>query len=195
MQSYDIDFYMDVILKFFKEITEYLKIPFPNIKKVVSNLINDIYSDEFYNIFLKDKSLQDILTKDNFYNLISFLESKGLEETEIKSIILNSPIILLFSSNLEDIYLIFKRNVCQGFLLLSQNTYRSYKVLSNDYENAYGSINSYMLNYDYVVSEMFQALRREDIAKSLNIDAGDSLKSKCDKLVKTQSLKNYFFKK
>ena len=179
--------------KIYENLEGILSIPKEALRGIVTNFLNEIFTNKLYIEIIEKEKIEDILTKENVLKIISFLKNNGLIEEEIRSIIINSPAILLFGLNIDNIYLIYKGGVCRGYLLLNNNKYRTYRILRNIQEDV--TITGDMLNCDYIIEEMLESLERVDIRKTLEININDDLKTKFDKLSNIPSKKNYVFKK
>lgn len=139
-------------------------------------MINLIKAFEFNeNLNEKDYSA-DIFSPDNLLNLKDFLTKMALSDVEIKQIIVKSPIILLYSNELQNIYLLYKAQKCYGYTILDNGQHRTYLLNNN--------IPSNVVDNNYVTDQMLAYY---------NVKEFDN--KEFDKIEKNFKLKNYYFKK
>ncbi len=162
-----------------------------NIKDIYNNIFGvfEITKEEFnililniinsfqYNENLKKKEFSmNVFSIENLLELKSMLIKIGLTEEKIKRIIVKSPIILLYSDKLDDIYYLFKNKKYYGYTILDNKKY--YTFLLNDY------LNSNIISNNYIIEKMIDYYNIKKFEKE-----------DFDKLESDFKLKNYYFKK
>ena len=162
-----------------------------NIKDIYNNIFGvfEITKEEFnililniinsfqYNENLKKKEFSmNVFSIENLLELKSMLIKIGLTEEKIKRIIVKSPIILLYSDKLDDIYYLFKNKKYYGYTILDNKKY--YTFLLNDY------LNSNIISNNYIIEKMIDYYNIKKFEKE-----------DFDNLESDFKLKNYYFKK
>ena len=172
----------------YKELKKYIK---ENIKLIYSDftkcfnleeeqfkllITNLIYSFE-NNDYLKNKIYSlNIFSIQNLENLLSNLMNLDLKNTVIKEIITKSPIILLYSNQLDNIYFLYKNNKYYGYIILDNNKYYTYLYNPN--------INSNIVSNNYILDKMLEYHK-------INTYEKETIYS----MIKIYKLKNYYLKK
>lgn len=142
-------------------------------KLLITNLI---YSFE-NNDYLKNKIYSlNIFFIENLEKLLSNLMDLELEDTVIKEIITKSPIILLYSDQLDNIYFLYKNNKYYGYIILDNNKYYTYLYNPN--------INSNTVINNYILDKMLEY-------HNINTYKKETF----DSMIKIYKLKNYYLKK
>ena len=170
-----------------QDFIEYIKL---NLKQIYNNISNvfGIDNEEFRILVLniikffeykktnkKEYSI-NVFSIDVLSKLKSELTKLGLTEEEIKQIITKSPIIILYSDNLNDIYYLYKNRNYYGYTVLYNGEYETYLLNSN--------LDSNIISNNYIIDRMFDYYNVKDYTN----EEFDSLE--CD-----FKLKNYYFKK
>ena len=101
-------------------ISDVFEIKKEEFKMLILNIINAFQ----YNEKLNEKEISmNIFSIENLQELKSTLIKIGLTEDEIKKIIVKSPIIILYSDKLSDIYYLFKNKKYYGYTILDNKKY------------------------------------------------------------------------
>lgn len=146
-------------------------------KEEFNTLILNIINSFQYNENLKKKEFSmNIFSIENLLELKSMLIKIGLTEEEIKKIIVKSPIILLYSDKLDNIYYLFKNKKYYGYTILDNKKY--YTFLLND------NLNSNIISNNYIIEKMIDYYNIKKFEKE-----------DFDNLESDFKLKNYYFKK
>ncbi len=138
--------------------------------------IENLKSAFNYNKKLNNKEYSiSIFSINNLSNLKNRLKEYSISEEMISKIIIKSPIITLYSNNLECIYYLFKNNKYYGYTILDDGEYNTYLLNMN--------LKSNIISNNYPVDIM------TTFYKFKPTDSFLPLKSDKDKT------KNYYFKK
>lgn len=106
------------------------------------------------------------------------LKSVGLDELTIKNLIIKSPIIILFSDKLDNVFFLYKADKFYGYTILVNNEYMTYMFNNNVQSNVI--TNNTMI--DMMLSSVADAKKQEQ------------LKVYFKHLERNYSLKNFYFK-
>ena len=197
-----------------KQFIEYLN---TNIHLILSNLKKNLDINQEESIYLINLIIKDLLTDEYCSRLINskldflpFEESAiqsikkifisvGIDESEIKKIILTIPEILLFYDSFESIYLIYKSSKFRGIAFLYGEDYRAYSYSESSFRLRYLNIalDSRINDFTYLIEKLLRSLDREDIKKTTNLESQseDDLKNKFAALTRIYSKKNYYLRK
>lgn len=197
-----------------KQFIEYLN---TNIHLILSNLKKNLDINQEESTYLINLIIKDLLTDEYYSRLINskldFLPfgenaiqsiknifiSVGIDESEIKKIILTIPEILLFYDSFESIYLIYKSSKFRGVAFLNGKDYRAYSYSESSFRLRYLNIalDSRINDFTYLIEKLLRSLEREDIKKSTNLESQneDDLKNKFAALTRSYSKKNYYLRK
>ncbi len=146
-------------------------------KEEFRTLILNIINAFQYNEKLRKKDFSmSIFHIQNLLELKNLLMTLDLTEEEIKKIIVKSPIILLYSDKLNDIYYLYKSKKYYGYTILDNKEYDTFLLNEN--------LNSNIVSNNYIVEKML------DYYKINNNEIKDF-----DNLESDFKLKNYYFKK
>jgi len=170
------DFFANIKLNIetiYDNIFNVFKITQEDFKILISNMINAFQ----YNEKLNEKEISvNIFSIENLQELKSMLTKIGLMEDEIKKVIVKSPIIILYSDKLSDIYYLFKNKKYCGYTILDNKEYNTF--LLND------NLSSNIISNNYIIEKMI------DYYNIKNFEKEDF-----DNLESDFKLKNYYFKK
>jgi len=151
-------------------------------QKIIKNLVIAIEHNDFLNNM--DINLE-VFSLDNLINLKKLFRSLNIDNEITNQIIIKSPIIILFDTDLSSIYAIYKNNEYKGYCVLKDNKNQKYNYNKNIDNNVY--INNYL------VDMMINSLNRKDIVKEN--EKISNYRMAFQKLKKEYILKNYYFKK
>lgn len=99
---------------------------------ILKKLINDIATDKFYKNLLKKKDLSNCFEGQTLYELKKYLSLQlRINDDDIKNILINTPEILFFATNISKIYPIFKGSYFKGYVLLDDDLYKAYSFYNN----------------------------------------------------------------
>lgn len=170
------------------EIIEFIK---DNMKSIYDNFKTtfDITIEEFekiiinfilsfdYNASLRKKDIsKEIFSVESLNALRDTLREYGIKDKQIKSVIIKSPIILIYDKELERIHYIYKKDKYIGYTIVEDDEYNTYLYNEN--------IDSNLVSNNYIADQ---------IIKYKNID-----KDKLTDFIKAEEnykLKNYYYKK
>lgn len=197
-----------------KQFIEYLN---TNIHLILSNLKKNLDINQEESTYLINLIIKDLLTDEYYFRLINskldflpFEESAiqsikkifisvGIDESEIKKIILTIPEILLFYDSFESIYLIYKSSKFRGIAFLNGEDYRAYSYSESSFRLRYLNIalDSRINDFTYLIEKLLRSLDREDIKKTTNLESQnkEDLKNRFMALTRSNSKKNYYLRK
>ena len=138
--------------------------------KNVFNINNDDFNTLIENLkraFYFNKQLNSkeysifIFSIDNLSNLKNVLKDHSISEDIISKILIKSPIIILYSDNIDCIYYLFKNNKYYGYTILDDGKYNTYLLNNNLRSNIIS--NNYPVNimtsfYNYKLLDNFSSL-------------------------------------
>ena len=127
------------------------------------------------NLANKNQSLE-VFSFENFCKLKKELLNLGLSLDTIEKVIVKSPVILLYSNQLDSVYYLFKNKKYCGYTILDDDKYVTYLLNEN--------IKSNVISNNYVTDNMLKYYKVNDYKK----EVFDSLESQF-------KLKNYYLKK
>ena len=199
------------------ESKQFIKYLNTNIHLILSNLKKNLDINQEESTYLINLIIKDLLTDEYYFRLINskldflpFEESAiqsiknifisvGIDESEIKKIILTIPEILLFYDSFESIYLIYKSSKFRGIAFLFLLDYRAYSYSESSFRLRYLNIalDSRINDFTYLIEKLLRSLDREDIKKTTNLESQneDDLKNKFAALTRSYSKKNYYLRK
>ena len=199
------------------ESKQFIKYLNTNIHLILSNLKKNLDINQEESTYLINLIIKDLLTDEYYFRLINskldflpFEESAiqsiknifisvGIDESEIKKIILTIPEILLFYDSFESIYLIYKSSKFRGIAFLYGEDYRAYSYSESSFRLRYLNIalDSRINDFTYLIEKLLRSLDREDIKKTTNLESQseDDLKNKFAALTRIYSKKNYYLRK
>ena len=197
-----------------KQFIEYLN---TNIHLILSNLKKNLDINQEESTYLINLIIKDLLTDEYYFRLINstldflpFEESAmqsikkifisvGIDESEIKKIILTIPEILLFYDSFESIYLIYKSSKFRGIAFLNGEDYRAYSYSESSFRLRYLNIalDSRINDVTYLIEKLLRSLDREDVKRSTNLESQneEDLKNRFMALTSFNSKKNYYLSK
>lgn len=143
------------------------------IKDLILNLAKAFKYNE--NLANKNQSLE-VFSFENCKKLKKELLNLGLSSDTIGKVIVKSPVILLYSNQLDSVYYLFKNKKYCGYTILDDDKYVTYLLNEN--------IKSNVISNNYVTDNMLKYYKVNDYKK----EVFDSLESQF-------KLKNYYFKK
>lgn len=175
----------------FQNFHDIYKLNFKQTIDILERIINNALNDEFFKKMLENQEIDFLFDKNYLLRIKNHLLSFGITEETIKRIIINTPQILLFSNNIDNIHLLFKNNFYKGYVLTHNNDYKSYGFFNSL------SIDDYdITNCDYIIRDMFNSLERNDIKTINNFNEKPKIQldDKINALTKENSKKNFYFK-
>lgn len=140
---------------------------------LILNMINAFQYNEKLN---KKEFSVNIFSIKNLKELKSVLTKIGLTKEEIKKIIVKSPIIILYSNNLDAIYYLYKNKKYYGYTILDNKEYDTFLLNEN--------LSSNIISNNYIIEKMLDYYNVKNYEKDY-----------FDNLEKDFKLKNYYFKK
>lgn len=158
-------------------------------KTILTNLYKLLKNEDFFNEYFTKNSSYNFFNERDLFSLVKFVNEKTNDINITKNIIINSPLILVFSNNIDDIYFLYKGNSFEGYVLLQGKDFKAYRYIEN--ENVH--IQKATVECNYLIKNILNDLNREDIKESLKIDGKESMKDKMNAL--NSGVKRYFFKK
>ena len=118
----------------------------------------------------------EVFSFENCNKLKKELLNLGLNLDTIEKVIVKSPVILLYSNQLDSVYYLFKNKKYCGYTILDDDKYVTYLLNEN--------IKSNVISNNFVTDNMLKYYKVNDYKK----EVFDSLESQF-------KLKNYYFKK
>lgn len=161
------------IVTIYSNISNVFGIEKEEFKILILNMINSFKYDEELK---KNKFSMNVFSIEKLQELKNALISIGLTKEEMNKIIIKSPIIILYSDKLGDIYYLYKNQKYYGYTVLDDKKLHTY--LFND------NLDSNIISNNYIVERMLEYYKVNDYAK----EAFDNLETEF-------KLKNYYFKK
>ena len=99
---------------------------------ILKKLIDDVATDKFYRKLLNKKDLSNCFESQTLYELKKYLSLQlRINDDDIKNILINTPEILFFATNISKIYPIFKGSYFKGYVLLDDDLYKAYSFYNN----------------------------------------------------------------
>ncbi len=111
----------------YKNLNTIFKINLEEFKTLIANLISFLENDENSN---KRDFSEDALLFNNLKELNKAIMNLSIDKDEIKYIIINSPIILLYSNKVDNMYFLHKKNTHFGYIVLNEDENDKY-LLNN----------------------------------------------------------------
>ena len=111
----------------YKNLNTIFKINLEEFKTLIANLISFLENDENSN---KREFSEDALLFNNLKELNKAIMNLSIDKDEIKYIIINSPIILLYSNKVDNMYFLHKKNTHVGYIVLNEDANDKY-LLNN----------------------------------------------------------------
>lgn len=142
-------------------------------KILILNMINSFKYNEKLS---KKKFSMNVFSIEKLQELKNVLTNIGLAEEKINKIIIKSPIIILYSDKLSNIYYLYKSKKYYGYTILDNKKFDTY--LLND------NLDSNIISNNYIVEKMLEYYKINDYEK----EAFNNLETEF-------KLKNYYFKK
>ena len=139
-------------------------------------IINLVDSFKYNRVFNSREYSQNAFSNTNLQELKNELIKLGLSEDEIKNIIIKSPIIILYSDRLSDIYYLYKNSKYYGYVILDDGEYDTFLLNEN--------LSSNIVSNNFVTRKMLEYY---------NVTKFD--KATFDRLEADYKLKNYYFKR
>lgn len=197
--KYFLNYLKDNLSRISSSLEKIFSINFDEFSLLIKTIIQDINVDDFYSKTLIYEGKISNFDEPQLLEIKKLFIHLGLSDLEIKKIIVTIPEILLFSNRIEDIYPIYKNNTFKGIVLINENDYRAYSYSESSYKLA--SLNNLANNkindYRYLVENLLNSLKREDIKQQLGFEITEDTKLNDIflALTKDYSRKNYYFKK
>ena len=166
---------------------------------LINLIIKDLLNDEYYSRLINSKLEFFPFEESTIQSIKKIFISVGIDESEIKKIILTIPEILLFYDSFESIYLIYKSSKFSGIAFLNGEDYRAYSYSESSFRLRYLNIalDSRINDFTYLIEKLLRSLDREDIKKTTNLESQnkEDLKNRFMALTRSNSKKNYYLRK
>ena len=144
-----------------------------DIEALIINLIKSFSLNERLN---EKEYSASVFSEETLKGLKDEFKKLGIDSQMVKSIIIKSPIIILYADKLNSIYYLYKNKNYYGYTILDNYKYDTYLLNNN--------INSNIISNNYIIDKM---LNYYDITEYKN--------ENFEKLESDFKLKNYYFKK
>ena len=160
-----------------KDIYNNLTIVFGLENKEIKLLFTNLISSFRYNKkLIKKECSTNIFSLDRLTELKRSLNELGLTDDEIRKIIVKSPIIILYSDRLNDIYYLYKNKKYYGYTVLDNEEYDTYLLNNN--------LDSNIISNNYITKKMLEYYKIRNYGNR-----------EFDNIEKDFKLKNYYFKR